>query len=268
MEQAKDLYGIFDSHAHYDDDAFAENREDVISRIHQNGVCGVVNIGCDLKSSQFSMMLSEKYDWFYASVGIHPGNAEEFDKDTLTELESLLNHPKVVAIGEIGLDYHYSSENKKIQKDIFYMQMELAQKKGLPVILHIREATADMFEIIRQFPANGVVHCFSGSAETAKELVKMGYYIGFTGVVTFSNAQKIKKAVLEVPLNRLLLETDAPYMAPVPFRGKPCTSDLIQYTAAEIARLKGVAVQEVINHARQNTCKLFGISESYCKNSH
>ena len=260
MEQdLQNIHGIFDSHAHYDDDAFAENRTETIERIHQNGVSGVVNIGCDLASSRFAAELAKEYDWFYASAGIHPGNADQLDAKTLTELGTILDSPKIVAVGEIGLDYHYDSDHKDIQKAAFRSQMELAQKKGLPVILHIREATSDMFEILRGFPANGVVHCFSGSAETAKELVKMGYYIGFTGVVTFSNAQKAKKAVLEVPLDRLLLETDAPYMAPVPFRGKPCTSDLIRYTAAAIAELKGFPVQEVVDCARENTRHLFGI---------
>lgn len=259
MERLDQIAGIFDSHAHYDDDAFAENRDETIERIHQNGVCGVVNIGCDLKSSRVAAKLAQTYDWFYASAGVHPGNAEQYDANAEKELEAILASPKTVAVGEIGLDYHYSSDNREVQKTVFRSQMKLAQKLKLPVILHIREATADMFEILQDFPANGVVHCFSGSAETAKELVKMGYYIGFTGVVTFANAQKAKKAVLEVPMERLLLETDAPYMAPVPCRGRTCTSDLIRYTAAAIAELKGLPVQEVIDRARENTLRLFNI---------
>ncbi len=262
MEKLETITGIFDSHAHYDDEAFSPDRPGTIERLRQNGVCGVVNIGCDLESSRFAAELAQSYDWFYASAGIHPGNAEQCGADSLGELEAILSLPKMVAVGEIGLDYHYRKDNKAEQKDTFRRQMELAQALGLPVIIHSREATADTLEILRDFPAKGVVHCYSGSAETAKELVGMGYYIGFTGVVTFSNAQKARKAVLEVPMNRLLLETDAPYMAPVPHRGKTCTSDMIRYTAAAVAELKGISVQEVVDRARENTCRLFGIAGS------
>lgn len=262
MEQnLEQITGIFDSHAHYDDDAFAERRDETIAHLHQNGVCGVVNIGCDLDSSRFALQLADTYDWFYAAAGIHPGNVEELPEDYQAQLKEILGHPKAVAVGEIGLDYHYDSEHKELQKRVFREQMALAAELDLPVIIHSREATADTLEIVREFPANGVVHCFSGSAETAAELVKLGYYIGFTGVVTFHNAQKAKKAAEAIPMDRLLLETDAPYMAPVPFRGKTCTSDLIRYTAAAIAELKGLSVQEVVDAARKNTKRLFHLPE-------
>lgn len=261
MEQdLSGITGIFDSHAHYDDDAFAENRAETIGRIHQNGVVGVVNIGCDLESSRFAASLADTYDWFYAAAGIHPGNAGKVSEGYLGALREILSHPKMKAVGEIGLDYHYDSGQKELQKRVFREQMALAAELHKPVIIHSREATADTLEILRQFPANGVVHCFSGSAETAKELVTLGYYIGFTGVVTFGNAQKAKSAAAAVPMDRLLLETDAPYMAPIPFRGKTCTSDLIRYTAATIAQIKGLSVQEVIDQARSNAKRLFGIA--------
>ena len=260
MEQQNlQVSGIFDSHAHYDDEAFDEDREAILQNIQQNGVCRVMNIGCDLQSSKFAIQLTENYDWIYASAGIHPGNAENLPHDWLAQLAQLLCVPKVRAVGEIGLDYHYGSENKLRQQEVFFSQMKLAEEHKLPVIIHSREATADTLNILKQFPANGVVHCFSGSAETARELIGMGYYIGFTGVVTFQNAHKAKKAAEAVPLNRLLLETDAPYMAPVPCRGKRCTSDLIRYTAQEIANIKGIPVQEVIDAARENTQRLFQI---------
>jgi len=261
METLKQIKGIFDSHAHYDDDAFHEDREEVLAMLRENGVCNVTNIGCDIPSSRFAAELAEKYDWFYASAGIHPGNADQWNGETAKELEVILDHKKMIAVGEIGLDYHYRDDNKEEQKRAFREQMVIAEKHHLPVIIHSREATADTLEILREFPANGVVHCFSGSAETAEELVKLGYYIGFTGVVTFSNAQKTKRAAEAVPMDRLLLETDAPYMAPVPYRGKRCTSDLIRYTAAEIARLKGLTAEEVVDRARENTKRLFHIEE-------
>ena len=261
METLSQIKGIFDSHAHYDDDAFNEDREAVLAMLRENGVCNVTNIGCDIPSSKFAAELAEKYDWFYASAGIHPGNADQWNEETAKELEEVLNHPKMIAVGEIGLDYHYRDDNKEEQKKAFREQMAIAEKHCLPVIIHSREATADTLEILREFPANGVIHCFSGSAETAEELVKLGYYIGFTGVVTFSNAQKTKRAAEAVPIDRLLLETDAPYMAPVPYRGKRCTSDLIRYTAEEIARLKGLSTEEVVNRARENTKRLFHIEE-------
>lgn len=258
MEQnLQSITGIFDSHAHYDDNAFQGDREVVIDSIHKNSVCGVINIGCDLESSKLSSQLADQYNWFYASAGIHPGNANNYPTDYLTELDRILRHPKMVAVGEIGLDYHYEKENKEQQKRLFCEQMELAQKHSLPVIIHAREATADLLEILNGFPANGVVHCYTGSPETANKLVKMGYYIGITGVVTFPNAKKVKQAVIETPLERLLLETDCPYMAPVPFRGKRCTSDMIRHTAAAIAELKGVPVQQVVDTARNNTKELF-----------
>lgn len=263
MNGLENVTGIFDSHAHYDDDAFSENRSEVIESIHQNGVCGVIDIGCDLESSRFAAELAGTYSWFYASAGVHPGNAERYNEEIESRLEALFNSPKVIAVGEIGLDYHYSSENKNLQKTVFRRQMELAQRHHLPVIIHSREATADTLEILYDFPANGVVHCFSGSAETAKELIKMGYYIGFTGVITFSNAAKTKKAALKVPMNRLLLETDSPYMAPVPYRGKTCTSDLIRYTASAIAELKGISTQEVVDKARENTLRLFNLNVNF-----
>ena len=221
MEQVK---GIFDSHAHYDDERFADDRETVIAAQREHGVSWILNAGCSLESSLAGAALGEQYDFFFSSAGIHPGDIDGLPADYLKRLEMLLTKPKVVAVGEIGLDYHYQPYDRNKQIRIFTEQMELAQSLKKPVIIHSREATEDTLSVLRQFPkVTGVVHCFSGSDQTAVQVLDFGYLIGFTGVVTFSNARKPIKAAAVVPLDRLLLETDAPYMAPVPFRGKRCT---------------------------------------------
>ena len=228
MEQVK---GIFDSHAHYDDERFADDRETVIAAQREHGVSWILNAGCSLESSLAGAALGEQYDFFFSSAGIHPGDIDGLPADYLKRLEMLLTKPKVVAVGEIGLDYHYQPYDRNKQIRIFTEQMELAQSLKKPVIIHSREATEDTLSVLRQFPkVTGVVHCFSGSDQTAVQVLDLGYLIGFTGVVTFSNARKPIKAAAVVPLDHLLLETDAPYMAPVPFRGKRCTSELIAYT--------------------------------------
>ena len=252
--------GIFDSHAHYDDERFRDDLPDVISHLKQNGVCAVLNVGCDEQSSLSTVSLAKQVPWFYAAVGIHPHAADELSEHWMDTLMPLFSEEKVVALGEIGLDYHWDTPDRESQRVLFEAQLQLAQKVNLPVIIHSRDACADTMELLHKYNPRGVVHCFSGSAETAKEVVKMGMYVGFTGVVTFPNARKTLEAVRAVPMERLLLETDCPYMAPVPFRGKRTTSDMIQYTAQAIAEQKGLSAQEVIDTARENTCRLFGIS--------
>lgn len=252
--------GIFDSHAHYDDERFRDDLPDVISHLKQNGVCTVLNVGCDEQSSLSTVSLAKQIPWFYAAVGIHPHAADELSEHWMDTLMPLFSEEKVVALGEIGLDYHWDTPNRESQRALFEAQLQLAQQVNLPVIIHSRDACADTMELLHKYNPRGVVHCFSGSAETAKEVVNMGMYVGFTGVVTFPNARKTFEAVRAVPMERLLLETDCPYMAPVPFRGKRTTSDMIQYTAQAIAEQKGLSAQEVIDIARENTCRLFGIS--------
>lgn len=255
-------HGIFDSHAHYDDPRFQEDWDELIHHLNESGVCGIINVGCDLALCKSSIALADRYDFFYATVGIHPHDAKEVPDDYLTQLEAFASHPKVVAIGEIGLDYHYDNSPRDVQCRVFEEQLQLAEKLQLPVVIHLREATEDGMALLKKYRPRGVVHCFSGSAETAEEVVKLGMYIGFTGVLTFSNAKRAKRAVQAIPLDRLLLETDCPYMAPSPFRGERCDSSMIAYTAEEMARLKGIPTQTMIDLARENTCRLFGISPS------
>jgi TatD DNase family protein len=234
---------IFDSHAHYDDDSFDGDREKVIEEIHNNGVIAVLNCGASFQGAKDSVKLAEKYDFFYAAVGIHPENAYELTEETLEEIREMTKNPKVRAIGEIGLDYYWEENPpREVQKEVFRKQMALAKDLGLPVIIHDREAHGDTLEIMKEFPeVKGVVHCFSGSVEFARECLKLGYYIGFTGVITFKNAKKIIEVAKEVPMERILVETDAPYMAPTPHRGKRNQSDYIKFIIEKIAEIKEVS---------------------------
>lgn len=254
------MTGIFDSHAHYDDDAFAEDRAEVLGSLPEKGVCGVVNVGCDVASSKVCISLAEQYSFVYAAVGIHPQAAGEATDADFSAIEALTQQKKVVAVGEIGLDYYYDTCPKEIQQEVFARQLALANKLDLPVIIHSREATADTLALLRKYRPKGVMHCFSSSAETAKEVVALGLYLGFTGVVTFKNVRKQLEALQGIPADRILLETDCPYMAPVPHRGKRCTSDMIALTAEAVAQVKGVSPQEMIDIARENTLRLFRIS--------
>ena len=251
--------GIFDSHAHYDDTRFDADRDELVASFNEKGVETVITIGCDLATSQNAVALTEKYPNFYASVGYHPLEAETFNEKDFDTVKGLLSHEKVVALGEIGLDYHYDYSTKECQHKVFDLQLKLAEERNIPVIIHSREATLDPLNMLKKYNCHGVVHCFSGSADTAKTLVNMGYYIGFTGVLTFDNAKKAKEACKEVPLDRLLLETDCPYMAPVPYRGKRCDSTMIAKTAEVMAMLKGVTPQEIIDITRKNAKQLFNI---------
>ncbi len=251
---------IFDTHSHYDDSAFDVDREEKLSLLPNDNIYAVINAGADIESSKKSINLSKKYDYIYAAVGVHPENILKISQNYIDELEKLiLNNKKVVAIGEIGLDYHYTKENKQQQKDLFENQVKLAIKHDLPVIVHDREAHEDTLEILKKYKPKGVVHCFSGSLEMAKELIKIGMYIGIGGVVTFKNAKNIVHVVENIPLDVILLETDAPYMSPVPFRGKRCDSSYIKYTAEKISEIKNIELNEVFEITKQNAKNLFGV---------
>ena len=253
---------IFDSHAHYESEQFNADREELLGSIlPQKGVVGVINMGSDMESLRQTVELCDKYDYFYGAVGIHPECAADLPEDWLEQVEALLSHPKIVAVGEIGLDYHWEDAcPREKQKEVFLAQLELAKKHDLPVVVHDREAHGDMMEILRKYKPKGVVHCFSGSVELARETVALGMYIGLGGVVTFKNARHSVEVAADIPLDRLLTETDAPYMAPVPFRGKRCDSSMIAYDAAKIAEVRGITAQEVLQTACENACRLFNIS--------
>lgn len=253
------MENIFDTHAHYDDEAFDEDREILLSSLNGRGVSLVIDCGCDVASSKKAIELSEKYDFIYAAVGIHPHEAEEAGENDLDEIRRLLKHKKAVAIGEIGLDYHYDFSPRELQKEYFEKQIVLAKELDMPIIVHDREAHEDTLELLRKYKPQGVLHCFSGSVESAKEIISLGMYIGLGGAVTFKNARKPLEVAEFVPLDRLLLETDAPYMTPVPFRGKRNDSSLIPYTAIKIAGVKGLDPQTVVNAANENGKRLFGI---------
>jgi TatD DNase family protein len=252
---------IFDSHAHYDDEQFDNDRDEIIKEIHENGVIGILNCGSDFKGAMKSVELANKYEFIYAAVGIHPEYADVFNEEVIKELKDMTKNEKVKAIGEIGLDYYWDENpEREVQKEAFRKQMKLAEELKLPVVIHDRDAHGDTLEIIKEFPeVTGVVHCFSGSVEFAKECLKLGYYIGVTGVVTFKNAKKLVEVVNEVPLERLLVETDCPYMAPTPFRGKRNRSDYIKYVIEKIAEIKGVSVDDIETHTIHNIKEMLNI---------
>jgi len=254
---------IFDSHAHYDDEAFNEDREKVIQGLNDKGVIGVLNCGSTLEGARMSVELSSKYNFIYSAVGVHPEYADIVNDETICELRGLANYPKVRAIGEIGLDYyHAENPHKDIQKAAFRIQMDLARELKLPVVIHDRDAHKDTLDILKEFPeVIGVVHCFSGSVEFARECLKLGYYIGFTGVITFKNAKKTSDVAREVPMDRILVETDCPYMAPEPHRGKRNQSDYIEYIIEKISEIKGKTIKEIENATIVNIKKLLNINK-------
>jgi len=252
---------IFESHAHYDDEAFDEDRDELLKSLMDNGIDYVVNVGASMESTRSSIELASKYDFIYAAIGVHPseiGGLTENDIEWLKN-EALYNK-KVVAIGEIGLDYHWEEPERDIQKIWFERQLELAREVKLPVIIHSRDAAKDTLDIMNDHKAEqigGVVHCYSYSKETAKEYVDMGFYFGIGGVVTFKNAKKVKEAVEYIPLDRILLETDCPYLSPEPNRGKRNSSLNIPYIAHAIAQLKGIEYDELIRITSQNAKKMY-----------
>lgn len=252
---------IFDSHAHYDDEEFDNDRDEIIKSLKENNVTAVLNCGASLEGCRKTARLAEKYDFFYGAVGIHPEFANIINDRVIDELRHMAKFNKIRAIGEIGLDYYYEENpEREIQKKAFIRQMELAEELKLPVILHIRDAYSDALDIMRSFKnVKGSVHCFSGSPEIAKECLKLGYYIGFTGVVTFKNAKKIVDTAAIVPFDRILVETDCPYMAPVPFRGKRNYSPYIKYIIERISEIKGVNIEKMEEYTTNNAKSLLKI---------
>ncbi len=253
------MNNIFDSHAHYTDKAFNDDRKNMLDSLKESGICGVINCGADLKSSEESISLSEKYDYIYCACGVHPEEVDGLSENYIDILRNMAKIEKCVAIGEIGLDYYWRQDNKELQKKVFEEQILLAKELGLPIIVHDREAHEDTLAILKKYKPKGVLHCFSGSVETAKEILKLGMYIGLGGAVTFKNAKKPVEVAEMLPLDRLLLETDCPYMAPVPMRGKRNYSAYIEYVAEKIGEIKDIDPQTVTDQATENTKTLFGI---------
>lgn len=254
------ISNIFDTHAHYADHAFDGDRGQILDKLTENGVKYVMLASSSLEDTAENAVLAENYGYIYAAAGVHPENADSTPADYLEKVRrTAVDSPKVRAIGEIGLDYHYEGYDREKQIVLFEEQLELAKELGLPVIIHSRDAWEDTFQILKKHRPKGILHCFSGSAETAREIVKLGMYIGFTGVLTFKNAKKALKALAEVPMDRLLLETDCPYMAPVPFRGKRCDSSMIAYTAEKAAEIKGTDVQELVDITCENGKRIYSI---------
>lgn len=253
------MKNIFDSHAHYNDEQFDIDRDSLLASLPEAGIVGIINCGTDVKSSSESLVMAEKYPFVYAACGYHPESALEFADDNLIEIEKMLSHPKCVAVGEIGLEYHYDFVPKDVQKYVFEKHLELAVKYDMPVIVHDREAHADTMDLLKKYRPKGVLHCYSGSTEMAKEVLKLGMYIGLGGAVTFKNAVKPVEVAEMIPLDRLLLETDCPYMAPVPMRGKRNNSAYIEFVAEKIAGIRGVSAQDLLDITAENTRVLFGI---------
>ncbi|MBQ9963831.1 MAG: TatD family hydrolase [Clostridia bacterium] len=251
---------IFDSHAHYLADAFDEDREELLTRLFESDVCGIIEAATSADSAKQAIALAHRFPSLYAAIGIHPEEAANVTEDDLAVIATLCQDEKAVAIGEIGLDYHYEEYcPREVQKHWFHRQLALANEQNLPVVIHDREAHEDTLSALRQFKPRGVVHCFSGSVETAREIINLGMYIGIGGVVTFKNARKLVEVAAMVPEDRLLLETDAPYLAPVPHRGHRCDSSMIAFTAAAIADIRGTTPDHILRIATENTRRLFHI---------
>ncbi len=253
---------LFDTHAHYNDQRFEEDRHEIIRNAHEEGVSYILNASSDIPSISFSVSLSQEYDFVYAAVGVHPHNAAEIDESLLETLKEYAKMPKTVAIGEIGLDYYYDNSPREIQKYWFARQIGLAKSLNLPIIVHDRDAHEDVMNIIKAEDAKavgGVMHCFSGSVEMARDLLDMNFYISIGGPVTFKNAKKAIEAVKYVPMDRLLIETDSPYLTPEPFRGKRNYSGYVGLVAEKIAGIKGVTFEEIAEITTNNAKRLFGI---------
>ena len=252
---------IFDSHAHYDSERFINNVDKILKEQIQNGVKYIANIGSSLETSKITAELAEKYSFIYGAVGVHPDDALSVDDNCLLELEKLAKLNKIRAIGEIGVDYYYETIPREEQIKGFEKQLGLAKELNMPVIIHTRDAFDDTLRILKKYKPQGVVHCFSGSKEIAKEILKLDMYIGFTGVLTFKNAKKAIESAKEIPMDKLLLETDCPYMAPEPFRGKTSVSSMIAYTAEKLGEIKGLETQIILDTTCKNAMNFYGINE-------
>lgn len=251
---------FFDTHAHYDSGSFNPDRFEILDSMPEGNVGLIIDPGCDLVSSKMAVELSERYDFIYSAVGWHPEDIEKLTEEAYAELCRLAEHPKCVAIGEIGLDYYWDASRKEEQKALFRRQIELALKLNKPVIVHDREAHGDSFDIVCDYPElRGVFHCYSGSAEMAKELLKRGWYLGFDGPITYKNARKALEVLELCPPDKMLIETDSPYLTPVPNRGKRNDSRQLEFVVAKIAEIKGMTAQEVERATEANGRRLFGI---------
>lgn len=251
---------IFESHAHYDDEAFNEDRETLLASMQENGIGTIINVGASIASTQSTIALTQQYPFLYGAAGVHPSETAELDEDRLCWLEQQCRREKIVAVGEIGLDYHWPEPDRALQKYWFEKQLELAARVNLPLIIHSREAAKDTLDIMKAHhtqDSRGVIHCFSYTKEIAQEYISMGYYIGIGGVITFSNAKKLKEAAAAIPIEKILLETDCPYLAPVPNRGKRNSSLNLPYVAQEIAQIKGISREEVVSITSENAQRLF-----------
>ena len=256
---------IFDSHAHYDDEAFEEDREELLGGMQAAGVGAIVNVGASLRGVRDTAALAEKYPFVYGTVGIHPDHVDQLNDEVMEELKSLCAREKIVAVGEIGLDYYWDKNPRQMQKEWFVRQLALAKETGLPVNIHSREAAKDTFDIMKAEHAGstgGVIHCYSGSKEMARDYLNLGYYLGVGGVVTFKNARVLKEVVEYAPLDRILVETDCPYLAPTPFRGKRNSSPLISYVLDMIAQLKGISREEAEQTTWDNGCRMYAIAQA------
>ena len=252
----------FDTHAHYDDKAFDNDRHALLARLNSEGVDYILDPGCDLASSRAAIALAERFDFVYAAVGFHPEELERYSEEAFQQMEALVAHPKCVAIGEIGLDYYWDASHKAEQKALFRRQIDLALGLDKPVIVHDREAHGDCMEIVRDYPGlRGVFHCYSGSAEMAEELLRRGWYLGFDGPVTYKNARKALEVLALCPLERILIETDSPYLSPVPLRGKRNDSGNLPYIVDKIVEIKGLSHEAVAAATLLNGRRLFGIGE-------
>ena len=252
---------LFDTHAHYDDERFDVDREALLAGMPEKNVGLIVNPGCDIPSSRTAVALAESFDFVYAAVGIHPENCGDFAPGMIDRLRQMAKNPRVVAIGEIGLDYYWAENPpRELQQEVLRRQLRLAEELGLPVIIHDRDAHRDTLEIVREFPrVRGVFHCFAGSAEMARELIKIGWMLSFNGAVTFKNAKKAPEVIAEVPLEKLMIETDAPYLTPVPHRGERNDSSYVRLVAEKIAQIKGLTPEEVEKATWENGRRFFGV---------
>lgn len=257
MDKKEEFY-IIDTHAHYDDEAFNEDRDELLNNVEDTGIKRVVNIGASMESSRVSLLLAHKYKFVYVTVGVHPSSSEEIDSESILKLEEMLLNEKCVAVGEIGLDYYYDEPQRQIQKKAFIAQLELAKKYDYPVVIHSRDAAKDTLDILKEFKGvKGVIHCYSYSKEMAREFIKLGYVLGIGGVVTFKNAKKLEETVEDISFDDFVLETDCPYLSPMPNRGKRNSSLNLTYIVDRISEIKGVSRDFIIEKTFENARKLY-----------
>ena len=252
---------ITDTHSHYDDEACDSDRYELLEKLLSESCEKIVTLGCDIEKSRFSIELAERFDNVFAAVGVHPENCSDISGDYLSELRKLAQNKKVAAIGEIGLDYHWEGFDRERQIHFFREQLELAKELDLPVCVHSRDSTKDILDILREYKPKGVMHCFSGSIEVAEEILSFGMMISFTGLLTFKNAKKVVEACRVIPIERIMLETDSPYMTPVPHRGERNDSGNLRFTAEKLAEIKGLSFEETVRICNENADRFFGFSE-------